>query len=282
MSFRALARSRALVILPLLALPTAGCIGFETVVKVKGDGSGTLVQTMTMSAETMEMMKSMKGDGAKVEVGDKPMALDAKDVEQAKAEAAKLGEGVTFIKAEPIDTPQAKGMRATYAFKDVTKLKVSQKPSSPGGPPAPEGKAVDDTMKFGFSKAPSGNSVLTVTMPDLKTAAAKGDPSKTAKAPEAPPEAMAMMKQMFKGLRIAIAVEPEGTLVQTNSPFVEGSRVTLMEMNFDSLLADEAKMKQFSAAMEGGSIADAKRLMKGLPGVKINLDPEVKIEFAAK
>ena len=104
-------------------------------------------------------------DGAKVEVGGKPMVLDAKDVEQAKAEAAKLGEGVTFVKAEPIDTKEAKGMRAIYAFKDVTKLKVSQKPSSPGGPPAPGGKDVDDTMKFGFSKAANGNSVLTVTMP---------------------------------------------------------------------------------------------------------------------
>jgi hypothetical protein len=142
---------------------------------------------------------------------------------------------------------------------------------------------VDDSMKFGFAKAANGNSVLTVSMPDLKAAADKKAASKTpAKAPEAPPEAMAMMKQMFKGLRIAIAVEPEGKVVQTNSPFVEGSRVTLMEMNFDALLTDEAKLKQFSAAMDGGSIADAKRLMKGLSGVKINLDPEVKIEFAAK
>jgi len=278
-------RFRQLAILPLLALPTAGCIGFETLVKVKADGSGTLVQTMTMSAETMEMMKSMKGDGAKVEVGGKPMALDAKDIEQAKAEAAKMGEGVTFVKAEPIDTKEAKGMRAIYAFKDITKLKVSQKPSGPGGAPAPGGKAeVDDSMRFGFSKAPNGNAVLTIAMPDLKAAADKKAPdAKTAaKAPEAPPEAMMMMKQMFKGLRIAIAIEPEGRVVQTNSPFVEGSRVTLMEMSFDSLLADEAKLKQFSAAMEGGSIADAKRLMKGLKGVKINLDPEVKIEFAAK
>jgi hypothetical protein len=271
-----------LAILPLLALPTAGCIGFETLVKVKADGSGTLVQTMTMSAETMEMMKSMKGDGAKVDVG-KPMALEAKDIEQAKAEAAKMGEGVTFVKAEPIDTPQAKGMRATYAFKDITKLKVSQKPSSPGGAPAPGGKDVDETMKFGFSKAANGNSVLTITMPDLKATAAKPASAKTpAATPEAPPEAMAMMKQMFKGLRIAIAIEPEGRVVQSNSPYVEGSRVTLMEMSFDAMLADEAKLKQFSAAMDGGSIADAKRLMKGMKGMKISLDPEVKIEFAAK
>ena len=274
-------RLRALAILPLLALPTAGCIQFDTLVKVKGDGTGTIVQTMTMSAETMEMMKSMKGDGAKVEAG-KPMALEAKDIEQAKAEAAKMGEGVTFVKAEPIDTKEAKGMRAIYAFKDVTKLKVSQKPSSPGGPPGPGGKDVDDTMKFGLSKAANGNSVLTIAMPDLKAAAKPGSAKTPAASPEAPPEAMAMMKQMFKGLRIAIAVEPEGKVVQTNSPFVEGSRVTLMEMKFDALLADEAKLKQFNAAMEGGSIADAKRLMKGLAGVKINLDPEVKIEFAAK
>jgi hypothetical protein len=276
-------RFRTLAILPLLALPTAACIQFETLVKVKGDGTGTIVQTMTMSAETMEMMKSMKSDGAKAEAG-KPMALDAKDLEQAKAEAAKMGEGVTFVKAEPIDTKEAKGMRAIYAFKDVTKLKVSQKPSSPGGAPAPGGNDVDDSMKFGFAKAANGNAVLTVSMPDLKAAAdKKAATSKTpAKAPEAPPEAMAMMKQMFKGLRIAIAVEPEGKIVQTNSPFVEGSRVTLMEMNFDALLKDEAKLKQFSAAMDSGSMADAKRLMKGLAGVKINLDPEVKIEFAAK
>ena len=275
-------RFRALAILPLLALPTAGCIQFETLVKVKGDGSGTIVQTMAMSTETME--KSMKSEGGKVDVGGKPMALEAKDIEQAKAEAAKMGEGVTFVKAEPIDTPQAKGMRAIYAFKDVTKLKVSQKPSSPGGAPAPGGGEADDSMKFGFAKAANGNAVLTIAMPDLKAAAdKKAATSKTpAKAPEAPPEAMAMMKQMFKGLRIAIAVEPEGKVVQTNSPFVEGSRVTLMEMNFDALLADEAKLKQFSAAMDGGSIADAKRLMKGLKGMKISLDPEVKIEFAAK
>ena len=277
-------RFRALAIVPLLALSTAGCIQFETLVKVKGDGTGTVVQTMTMSGETMDMMKSMKGDGGKVEVGGKPMALEAKDIEQARAEAAKMGEGVTFVKAEPIDTKDAKGMRAIYAFKDVTKLRVSQKPSSPGGAPAPGGNDVDDSMKFGFSKAKSGNPVLTVAMPDLKAAAdKKAATSKTpAKAPEAPPEAMAMMKQMFKGLRIAIAIEPEGKVVQTNSPFVEGARVTLMEMNFDALLGDEAKLKQFSAAMDGGSIADAKRLMKGLQGVKINLDPEVRIEFAAK
>ena len=277
-------RFRALAILPLLVLPTAGCIQFDTLVKVKGDGTGTIVQTMTMSAETMEMMKSMKSDGAKVEAGGKPMALEAKDIEQAKSEAAKMGEGVTFVKAEPIDTKEAKGMRAIYAFKDITKLKISQKPSSLGGAPAPGGKDVDDTMKFGFTKAANGNSVLTVSMPDLKAAAdKKAAASKTpAKSPEAPPEAMAMMKQMFKGLRIAIAVEPEGKVVQTNSPFVEGSRVTLMEMNFDALLNDEAKLKQFSAAMDGGSIADAKRLMKGLSGVKINLDPEVRIEFAGR
>ena len=277
-------RSTRLAILPLVALLTGGCIDFETVVKVKADGSGTLVQSMTMSAENMEMMKSMKGNGAKVEVGSAPMALEPKDIEQAKAEAAKLGEGVTFVKAEPIDTKEAKGMRAVYAFKDVTKLKVSQKPTPPGGAAAPGGSDVDDSMKFGLSKAANGNAVLTVAMPDLKAAAAKpaGGNKTAAKAPEAPPEAIGMMKQMFKGLRIAIAVEPEGKVVQTSSPFLEGSRVTLMEMNFDSLVADEAKLQQFNAAMEGGSIADAKRLMNGLKGVKISLDPEVKIEFAGR
>src|SRR5262245_29526109 len=182
-------RLRQLAILPLLALPTAGCINFETLVKVKADGSGTLVQTMTMNAETMEMMKAAEGDGAKLEAG-KPMALEPKDIEQAKAEAAKLGEGVTFVKAEPVDTPEAKGMRAIYSFKDVTKLKVSQKPTPPGGPTPPAGgKEADETMKFGFSKAANGNSVLTVAMPDLKAGAKEPSSKAPAKASETPPEA---------------------------------------------------------------------------------------------
>ena len=49
-----------------------------------------------------------------------------------------------------------------------------------------------------------------------------------------------MMKQMFAGARIAIAVEPNGRVVQSSSPFIEGGKVTLLDLDFDQLLKDEA------------------------------------------
>ena len=54
-----------------------------------------------------------------------------------------------------------------------------------------------------------------------------------------------MLKQMFGGAHVTIAVEPAGTLVRTTSPFVDGSRVTLLDIDLDRLLEDDALIAVF-------------------------------------
>jgi len=52
-----------------------------------------------------------------------------------------------------------------------------------------------------------------------------------------------MIMQMFKGLHMGMAINVEGKVVKTNSQYVEGSKVTLMDIDFDPLLSDERALR---------------------------------------
>ncbi len=85
-----------------------------------------------------------------------------------------------------------------------------------------------------------------------------------------------MMKKMLDGLRIEIALEVAGAIVKTNSPYVQGSKVTLLEMDFAELMTNDAVLGKLA---NPESIEDAKQMLKGVKGVKVNLDREVMVEF---
>ena len=54
---------------------------------------------------------------------------------------------------------------------------------------------------------------------------------------------MQMMKTMFQGFKVAIDLEVVGKILKTNADYVEGSRITLMEIDMGALLNDEAKLR---------------------------------------
>jgi hypothetical protein len=145
----------------------------------------------------------------------------------------------------------------------------------------PGGKGAEN-MLFRFAKSPAGTSTVTVVFPEAKIDPSRrpvpaaqnakaGDPMQAA--------AMAMVKQMMNGLRISISLQPAGRIVKTNSPYVNGQRVTLLEMDFGQLMSDEAMLQKLQAA---GSLEEAKTLLQGVKGLKINTDKEVSVEFAAR
>lgn len=79
---------------------------------------------------------------------------------------------------------------------------------------------------------------------------------------------------MFRGFRVSLAIEPQGTLVSTNSPYVEGNRVTLFEMNMDELLAASAD-PSLLAGMPARPPADLEEARKLLAQFTLCLEPEV-------
>ena len=91
--------------------------------------------------------------------------------------------------------------------------------------------------------------------------------------------ALAMAKQMLNGMKISIALQPAGRIVKTNSPFVQGQQVTLLEIDMGQLMADETILQKLQGA---ASLEDVKAMLKGVKGVKLNPDREVSVEFSAK
>src|SRR5258707_420568 len=81
------------------------------------------------------------------------------------------------------------------------------------------------------------------------------------------------------GAHLAIAIEPAGRLVRTSSPYVNGQRVTLVDVNVDSLLSDDTLLQRLQAARTPD---ETRTILKSVPGLKVNLDPEITIEFDAQ
>lgn len=272
-----------------------GCITFLTEIKLRGDGSGTMVQTMTINPE--QIQESMKGiatqmGGTVTESKEDSTKTTPKTPEEGpfkegdlKGKAADLGPGVTFVSAEKIDTKTAAGVRVTYAFRDINQLAVNPKPEAAMGT-AGAGASSQDALKFRFIRKPNGNAELTVIAAHPTPNAEKEQVVKPLlpAAPEDSAQQMAMVRQMFKGLHMGMAVSVEGKVVKTNSPYVEGSKITLMDIDFDPLLSDEEDFKNLNARMETAMGDDRKTLeaLKGIKGLKITTDPEISIEFAPK
>ncbi len=122
-------------------------------------------------------------------------------------------------------------------------------------------------ITFRMARQPNGNALLTIIVPQPKFPSGGMSPSV---------EQVAMLKQIFGGARVTIAVEPAGTLVRTSSAFVEGQRVTLLDVNLDELLKDDTLLPRIQAAKTED---DMKAILREAPGLKINLDREIAIEF---
>jgi len=290
-------RTCALLLVVVAAASLTGCITFLTELKVRGDGSGTMVQTITMNPE--QMKESMEGIAKQMGVtttgskGDlkktSPKASGEGPLKEGdlKGKAADMGPGVTCISAETIDTKTAAGVRVTYAFKDINQLAVNPKPQAAMGTAA-SGASSQDAVKFRFNRMPNGNAVLTVVFahakPEPKEQAATALPPASPASPEESGQQTAMIKQMFKGLRMGMVVDVEGTVVKTNSPYVEGSKVTLMDIDFDPLFSDVEGSRGLSTELEKAMGDDRKTMeaLKGVKGLKIVTDPEISIEFAPK
>lgn len=278
----------------LVLLATTGCISSTTLIRLNADGSGTIEQTILLSAAMVEQLTQMMTGMAEAFGGEDQKAekMELFQESELRNKATELGEGVTFVSHEPIKTEKAEGARVVYAFEDVTKLRISQKPSPPGpagagGMPGATPDEDRNDLRFRFERAANGHSILTVVGPEPEVTP-EAEEATTEPGPETPgekpgPEQLAQMRKMFEGLKIAIAVEVAGKLVRTTSPYVDGNRVTLLEMDFAQLLEDPEKLELLAGTGPGvDSIQEAKGLLKDVPGIKVILDPETTIEFTGR
>lgn len=276
---------RSLALALVASFGISGCLQVEEIVKVKPDGSGTIEETVVIGKAFIEQMNAMTAGlgalgGDKPAEGAKPPGFQIMDEKKLKEAAAKKGEGVTFVSAKPVKTETGEGFTAIYAFTDISKLKISQDVGDAMPNPGGAGlsmKSGDKSEPLTFDFAKGSPATLTVKMPAPKfdTAAKKDEP---AQPPGGEDMAMMMMKEMFKDMKMTVAVEVAGTITETNAEHAAGSRVTMMEMDFNKVLADPAKFKALTKA-QPKSLEEAKVLVKDIEGIKIETQPKVTVKF---
>lgn len=253
------------------AIVCCGCLNSSTLIRVKPDGSGTITQTLLLNAAALKSLMSGLGSQSQAKAGN-PFNED-----ELKRAAERMGKGVSLVSATPISANGFEGTRALFAFEDINQIRVDQDPNVGAGPMGTKsGTPARSPVSFKFARQAT-SSVLTITF-DEKPVKETPTPA-AAPAPEIDPAMMQMMKTMFQGFKIAIDLEVEGKIVKTNADYVEGSRITLMEIDMAGVLESEATLRALQTkAGPGASLAEIKPLLKDVKGVKIN-HPVVTVEY---
>ena len=239
-----------------------------TVLNVNADGSGTVEHRMLFTKQALAQLRQFAAIG-----GGRGQAVDPTSEQQAREMASALGPGVTYVSSTPVTTPTGDGRDAVYAFTDVNQLRVAAQPAAPSGVAIrTQGLSTDaETLTFSLTHAANGNAVLHIHVPEPAIINALSSNASTI------PQQMPMIKALLAGARIALTVEPSGSLVRTSSPFVEGQRVTLLQVDLDQLLKDpDALIARVQAAKTPDEV---KLALKDVPGLKMSLEREITIEF---
>jgi hypothetical protein len=247
-----------------VAATCSACLRSTTVIAVKSDGSGTIVQETGVSPQMLSMLQSMAGGGS----AQAPPVKEMFGEEQARKAAEAMG--VQFVSGEPIKTSDLEGYRARFAFADIGKLRMrlNQQASGSMGGDAPG----DPPFGFQFQKGTT-SSRLTIDMPDMKSPTEPLGFKDMAGNAEQMQQAMTMMKMMTRGMFVDVSLDVDGRILKTDAQHVQGSRVTLLQLDFDKILADEAGLQKLQKATDVKALA-------GVPGLKIVTTPTLNIEFA--
>lgn len=245
---------RILLLSLVVAFSASSCLRTSTEVRVKKDGSGSIVARYHFSPEMLAMLDqlgalggafgSLEGGAAGGPDIGLMRELAKPDEASLKADAAGYGEGVRYAKHEPgKDEEGWEGYSVVYEFDDVRKVRVDQR-SMPGKARElvqsahGELKSVESGgLSFGLE-----GDLLTVRSSFLE----KGmdglvDPKQIEQAKGmgmAPSEALKMGAGMAKGMRIGYFVRAEGGIAETDADHVAGDLIVISDADLSKVLLD--------------------------------------------
>lgn len=283
-------RSIHLFILLALNLGLTGCFSVEMRVQLQPDGQGQIIEKVAMQkAFLAEMQAMMEGLGKQMGASKKSVTEPGPmfSEKQARERAAALGPGVRFISCTPLSTAKQEGMETVYAFTDVNRLKLGSPSKALPGVSAMQSAEPMSVGTLRLEKLPGGQSRLTILPAEEMRNNTGGtepirdaDESRPARVPT--PEELKQVRALFSGMRFSVSVELQGKILTPSSPCLTGNRITLLEMDMDTLLS-AAVDPSFLGALSSADPASIRKLMLeagGIEGMVICLAPNLQIDFA--
>ena len=267
----------------LMLFVVTGCIDATTVVSVNKDGSGSVYEVAFFGKAIDQMIQQMTAAFGGQTV-DSQLSTSFVDIENCKAKAAQLGEGVRFVFAKELKKQDGTvGFGAVYAFDDIRKLKISSDPDIPGQKGTQTTKE-SSPITFDFIKGPKPK--LIINMPRRSNAEIKTHSMGSDAIQNPSPEQMAQMKQMFDGFRVRVMVKVHGEITSTNASYVQIDSksdkkqfVTLLDMNIGEIIQHEELCEKIAAMGQIQDMETASEKLKGISGLKIETAQMVEVDF---
>jgi hypothetical protein len=253
----------------LIALVLPSCLQSETTIHLQKDGSGTLVEQTSLGEKIIGMFEQMAAlTGAPA---DDPLAglLSEKN---AKEKAAALGEGVTFESAVPVAADGKRGVRTTFRFADINKLKISPGSAinelsslNPQAPAAPR----TEPLSFSYT-----DGSLTINLPEPEKPDA---PAADLDAEAMDPQQVGAMREMVGDMTISFKIVFESGIDETDATHRDGNTVTLVEMQMAKILDQPDSFKKLASVPQNdpGALMQA---FKNIDGMKMEHQRKVTVK----
>ena len=264
------------------ALALTGCMDVDTLVTVNKDATGRITQTVVFGKAMMQIM-SLSSSSAPGENTGAPNPLLNSTIEQFRAKAPRLGEGVTCVSAEPLKEAGKTGLKVEYTFVDVRKLRINQQPDIG---PSPDQGASNSFITFDLVQGNPTKLVIKMPQPDYNPESVSTNVPAIPEAPQISEEQQKMMKDTFGDFCIKVRVQVNGEIKNTNASYVDTNpvtqkkdTVTLLNMNVGQVLGNPDYLKKLASVGGHPDLEQAKKIMKDFPGLKIETAKIVDVSF---
>jgi glutaredoxin-related protein len=259
----------------LNALFFTGCIELSTLINVNSDGSGTVEETVMMSSKIIEMISELEKSFTDDTTEYEPFQFY--DEEALKNQASDLGDEVRYVSSKKISRSEKEGYLVMYEFRDINKLQINQNPNSRVKLESFEDEPEVEMEYITFSFIDGNPDEIRIQMPTEKQFVS--DTTITLDTVDADTTMMnQQIAEIFKDLKITLALNINGNIIRTNADYVEGSRVTLLEVNFGELIQNAEKMREFRDT-DPQNFEQVKKIIKGIPGIKVDTNNLIFVQF---
>lgn len=258
----------------LLSVFFVGCLQVETTLKVEKDGSGTINEKVLFSKTFVKMIKDFTEAFQDSASTEEFTIFDADDI---IANANDYGENVKYVSHELIANDNWEGYQAVYSFDDIANVQISPDPDSKVALDDQANAAEEEEYYF-FKFVKGDTPQLVIDRPEIELNSDSNNSDDSEENEQNNEEEGEEFVKMMEGMKIDISVEVDGEIVTTNATYVQGSKITLFQMDFSEMMQDKDGFKEFKKN-EPQNIDEMKKYLEKLPGLKIEVEKPITVKF---
>ena len=246
----------------------AACLTSNLVLTVRPDGSGRLEQTTLVRPASIADFDKLTG----VTTPTTPDQLWEEIDKRARNRLVggrpmtpvKNGDSIgTFV---AYDFPDVRGLTDVDVIPGLPGLGVFWRATSPDASPA-------TTVALGLEPIADGLERLTIHLPRFRLDPSTEPPSAWASGSSTE---LAALKNLMTGAHVTITIASEAPLVRTNSPFKEGNRVTLVDVDVAAALFSSDVQRM---TVTPGTFDELLAWFATVPGVTLSPSPDITLDF---